>query len=130
MLLATQHNLGMIPSWQYDTGWAQNPKYNQFVKFPPGMDQMTIQPIGPNYGPPAEAGLGRARWMQPACCENCVCAENCPGCPTYTQARARMRSLRGLGLGTYSQWALIGGIALVGLTIVGGALLARRSKRR
>lgn len=126
MLLAKQGTgspLGMIPSWQYDSSWAQNPKYNQFVQFPPGVDQLTPQPIGPNYALPPEPGLGR---LPRQVLDDC-CGQGNPECCQALRSRQAswFRQLRGLALGTYSKWALVGGIALVSATIIGGVMLAR-----
>lgn len=44
--------LGIYPSWQYSMDPAVNPKINPNVKYPPGVFQTTVQPIGPDYGMP------------------------------------------------------------------------------
>lgn len=52
--------LGIYPSWQYSMDPKVNPKLNPFVKFPVGMTQQTVQPLGPYYqGPEGQlAGFG------------------------------------------------------------------------
>ena len=42
-------NLGFIPSWQFSQDAQTNPALNPFVKFPEGMHQTTVQPVGPYY---------------------------------------------------------------------------------
>ena len=42
--------LGLIPAWQFDMHAANNPKINPHVRYPDGVTQQTIQPLGPNYG--------------------------------------------------------------------------------
>lgn len=42
-------NLGYIPSWQFSQDAQTNPALNPFVKFPEGMTQTTVQPVGPYY---------------------------------------------------------------------------------
>lgn len=104
MILAKQ--LGMIPSWQFNEQWEQNPNFNRHVLYPPGMTQMTVQPVGPNYspieeavvGPAGTAGFGRTvrqgiteyglpatgsiqrlrQRVSEGCCDDC----SCPGCPS------------------------------------------------
>lgn len=60
--------LGIIPSWQFDPSNTIN--MNQHLTFPPGMNQLTVQPIN-NVVPSGDAnlqGLGTpmATWLQPA----------------------------------------------------------------
>ena len=40
--------LGMIPDW-YFTNQKPNDRYNDHVKFPAGMYQTTVQPVGPYF---------------------------------------------------------------------------------
>lgn len=116
MILAKQ--LGMIPSWQYDTTWKQNPKYNNHVVFPEGWNQLTPQPVGPYYAPPE--GLGRARSN---CCDSCTCTHG--GDPCCQSVNRHM--LRGpldlfeSPLWTHRKWLIVGGVALLGLAVLGGA---------
>jgi hypothetical protein len=42
-------NLGLIPSWQFSQDAAKNPALNPFVKYPEGVFQTTAQPIGPYF---------------------------------------------------------------------------------
>lgn len=46
MMFANAGGLGMIPSWQFDTNPAINPKINPNVVYPAGMTQTSIQPTG------------------------------------------------------------------------------------
>lgn len=39
-----QQGFGLIPSWQYSADPGVNIKLNPNVKFPPGWNQMTVQP--------------------------------------------------------------------------------------
>lgn len=111
--------LGMIPSWQSNAAWVQNPNFNNHVSFPPGWDQLTIQPVGSNYAPPPEAGLGRGVSIYDDCCGN--------GHPECCQAAARMRargSLRGLGAGLGMPRSLVvGGLGLLALAGLAGVAL-------
>jgi hypothetical protein len=50
-------NLGLIPSWQFQQG-PSNPLLNMGVKFPEGMHQSTVQPMGAYYSGPMLSGLG------------------------------------------------------------------------
>lgn len=87
--------LGMIPSWQINSSWPENPNYNNHVVFPPGMNQMTPQPQGPWYAPPGEAGLA-----------------------------GPLRSLRGLGSGFGAidpKWYAVGGVTLLSIAVIIGA---------
>lgn len=51
--------LGMIPSWQFSDDPAVNSRINPHVKFPPGWNQMTVQPVGTyiQSGDPSLSGL-------------------------------------------------------------------------
>jgi hypothetical protein len=114
MILAK--SLGMVPAWQYNQGWAQNPKYNRHVAFPPGMDQMTPQPVGPYYAPPPEAGLGAAR------VRDCFCDSGHEWCCTN-----RRFGFRGLGISDV--WATrltVGGAVLAGVAAIAGLWLSRK----
>jgi len=42
-------NLGLIPSWQFSQDAKTNPALNPFVQFPEGMYQTTTQPVGPYF---------------------------------------------------------------------------------
>jgi hypothetical protein len=53
--------LGLIPSWQFSMDPAVNPKINPFVKFPEGVFQTTVQPLGPYFsGMNGLNGLGES----------------------------------------------------------------------
>lgn len=43
------NQLGIIPSWQFNTDANTNPLLNPHVEYPPGMYQTTVQPVGPYY---------------------------------------------------------------------------------
>jgi len=127
MILAKQ--LGMIPSWQFNQGWAQNPNFNNNVSYPPGWNQLTTQPVGQNYAPPLEAGLGRASWVNRAtarispdlCCK--------PGNPCCDDVFGRS-GMRGLGAGLASidpKWLIIGGVGLVSVAVIGACALFLKS---
>lgn len=51
MLISKQHDLGMIPAWQLSTDPSININLNPHVQYPEGMNQLTVQPIGPGMGP-------------------------------------------------------------------------------
>ena len=42
-------NLGFIPSWQFSQDAKTNPALNPFVTYPEGVFQTTAQPIGPYF---------------------------------------------------------------------------------
>jgi len=42
-------SLGYIPSWQFSQNAETNPRLNPHLKFPPGVYQTTVQPVGPYY---------------------------------------------------------------------------------
>jgi len=85
MKFARHSQLGLIPSWQFSTDPAVNPKINPHVTFPPGVYQTTPQPFLPYYQGPESAAepnqLGRlgARYI-------------------YDRRRRRWMALAGLGL--------------------------------
>lgn len=56
MMLARQ-GLGLIPSWQFSSDPAVNPKINPHVVYPAGVTQTTVQPIGA-FWQPAGPNLG------------------------------------------------------------------------
>lgn len=55
----TNIGLGIIPAWQFSMDPSVNPKINPAVKFPAGVYQTTVQPLGPYYQ--GGQGLGRAK---------------------------------------------------------------------
>jgi hypothetical protein len=95
--------LGLIPDWQMSFSPDVNPKINKFVKFPQGVTQQTIQPIGPYYQNsdgsvvPGMAGSGDVR----------------------TNARGGL-----LGFVSAHRGGLLGGV-VVGATLLGLALARR-----
>lgn len=49
-------HLGLVPSWQFSQDPAVNPNINPYLVFPPGMNQLTVQPIN-NVVPSGDANL-------------------------------------------------------------------------
>lgn len=81
------------------------------------------------YGLPATGSVKRIwRARRPGeanCCENCACGSACPGCPDPGYS-----SFRGLGspldlfdspVWKYRKWIVLGGVGLLGLSILAGA---------
>ena len=63
--------LGIIPDYQFSSDARENPYLiNPHMKMPPGMTQLTVQPVGPyvNSGDANLQGLGvtMANYMKPA----------------------------------------------------------------
>lgn len=61
--------LGLVPTWQFSPDPAVNINLNPHVQFPPGMDQLTVQPVGP-YPTSGDAnlqglGITMASWEKP-----------------------------------------------------------------
>lgn len=107
-------SLGMIPSWQINQSWAQNPNFNNHVTFPTGWNQLTPQPVGPNYGPPPEAGM------------------NGLGHAVMRRAYWRSRGVSGLGafvMDNQTKFA-VGGLALAMVASLGALAMTFRKKKR
>jgi hypothetical protein len=134
-MILQKHNpgMGMIPSWQLATDPGINIKLNPHVSFPPGMTQMSTQPL--DMEPPImEAGLGAMMSMgqRPSnargCCDGGVEPDACCGAIAARRfARFHSPGMHGVldfvdnPLFRYRKWIVLGGVALVGLAILGGA---------
>lgn len=81
-------------------------------------------------GQPAPRFRRARRAGEPHCCEDCVCGSACPGCPDPGVYNAG--GFRGpldvfeSPLWTHRKWLVLGGVALIGLSLLaGGAALLR-----
>jgi len=125
MMFAQPHGLGLIPDWQFSEDPAINIKLNPHCKIPGDWTngQRTIQPL--SYVPQRIQG-------DPLACTNGQ-APCCPGLPCTSLTGLGITKARwidpphGLGFGfdswawTNRKWLVIGGVALLGLAVLGGA---------
>lgn len=125
MMIAKQ--LGMVPSWQFNQGWAQNPNFNNHVSYPPGWNQLTTQPVGANLGcgagsAPGDKSLG-AFSIRRMFSRDCVCDSGREWC-CGGYSRGAMS-----GLGISDAWAsrlTIGGALLAVVAGVAGMMYAAK----
>ncbi len=118
--------LGIIPQWQFSQDPAVNYNLNPVMTFPPGMNQLTVQPIN-NVVPSGDRdlqglplfrrtsrngvrglGITMANWMKPAA------------------AGAGISGLFDSWAWTNRKWLVMGGLGLLG---IGAALVATKVLR-
>lgn len=92
MFMHVNDGLGLIPSWQFSMDPAINYKINPHVQFPDGIYQTTPQPLYPYYQGPELSGL-----------------------------RDDSTSMFDSWAWNNKKWLILGGVALFGLALVGGA---------